>query len=198
MLRRPAATLRLWPGRGGGGGRARTTREALVAQEATRRRVLVAAALAVPLAAAGCKGVGALGTPPKPAPGVAVVSSAIAGEKALIARYGAVLAASPGLAGELRPLLAHHHEHLARLHAQLIIPRGARQSPAPSRSPRMPRPPGTPAAALAYLRDAENAAAAALLAHLATAPPSLAQLLASISASEATHAMVLGAPGRHR
>jgi hypothetical protein len=58
--------------------------------------------------------------------------------------------------------------------------------------------PGTPAAALGYLRDAENAAATALLARLAAAPPSLAQLLASISASEATHALVLGTAARHR
>jgi hypothetical protein len=57
--------------------------------------------------------------------------------------------------------------------------------------------PGTPAAALGYLRDAENAAAGAQLSHLAAAPPSLAQLLASISASEATHAMFLG-HARHR
>jgi hypothetical protein len=57
--------------------------------------------------------------------------------------------------------------------------------------------PGTPAAALGYLRDAEDAASGALLAHLATAPPSLAQLLASISASEATHALILGTATRH-
>jgi hypothetical protein len=57
--------------------------------------------------------------------------------------------------------------------------------------------PGTPAKALAYLRDAENTAAASLLAHLDEAPPSLAQLLASISASEATHALILG-QGGHR
>jgi hypothetical protein len=170
-----------------------------VAQEATRRRVLTAAALALPLVAAGCKGVGALGTPPKPARDVAVVKNAIAGENVLIARYGAVLAAVPGLAGELRPVLAQHHEHLARLRTQLIIPRGAVQaSPSPSRSPGVPPAPGTPAAALAYLRDAENAAAGALLAHLAEVPPSLAQLLASISASEATHAALLGAHGRLR
>ena len=58
--------------------------------------------------------------------------------------------------------------------------------------------PGTATGALSYLRDAENAAAAAQLAHLAAAPPSLAQLLASISASEATHAMILGGHERHR
>ncbi len=169
-------------------------------QEATRRRVLAAAAAALPLVIGGCKGVGALGTPPKPAADVAVTRDAITVESTLIARYGAVLAAVPSLAGELRPLLAQHHDHLARLRARLIIPRAAAQPPAsPSGTP-SPRPalvPGTPAGALAYLRDAENAAAASLLAHLDAAPPSLAQLLASISASEATHALIL-AHGGHR
>ena len=172
--------------------------EARVVQEATRRRVLAATAAALPLVIAGCKGLGALGTPPKPAADVAVTRDAISVESALIARYGAVLAAVPGLAGELRPLLAQHHDHLARLRARLIIPRGAAQpSASPSPSPRPAPVPGTPAGALADLRDAENAAAAALLAHLDAAPPSLAQLLASISASEATHALVLGRGG-HR
>jgi hypothetical protein len=52
--------------------------------------------------------------------------------------------------------------------------------------------PGTPAAARAYLRRAEQAAAQALMGKLTAAPPSLAQLLASIAASEATHALLLG------
>lgn len=168
-------------------------------QETTRRRVLAAAAAALPLVVSGCKGIGALGTPPKPAPDVAVVRDAMTVESYLIARYGAALAAAPGLAGELRPLLAQHHEHLARLRARLIIPRAAAQpSPSPRASPSEAPVPGTPAGALAYLRDAENAAAAALLAHLDAATGSLAQLLASISASEATHALILGAHRRLR
>ena len=174
--------------------------EARVVQEATRRRVLAATAAALPLVIAGCKGLGALGTPPKPAADVAVTRDAITVESNLIARYGAVLAAVPSLAGELRPLLAQHHDHLARLRARLIIPRGAAQpsaSPSGTTSPRPAPVPGTPAGAVADLRDAENAAAAALLAHLDAAPPSLAQLLASISASEATHALILGRGG-HR
>jgi hypothetical protein len=173
-------------------------------RDATRRRVLAIGAVTLPLAAAGCKGLTALGTPPKAAPGVAVAGDAITVEARLIAHYGAVLAAVPGLAGTLRPLLAQHHDHLARLRARLIISPGSRAtdpaSPGAS-SPPSPSPstvPGTPAAALRYLRDAENAAAAAQLAHLAAAPPSLAQLLASISASEATHAMILGGRGRRR
>ena len=169
-----------------------------MARDATRRRVLTAAAAALPLVAAGCKGIAALGTPPRPAPDVTMATDAIAVETQLIARYGAVLAANPRLAGTLRPLLAQHHDHLARLRARLIVPAAGRRClrPAPRRvvpprcrarqrprsatcvPPRMPRP-------------------GALLAHLATAPPSLAQLLVSISASEATHALILGTAARH-
>jgi hypothetical protein len=175
-------------------GKAREPREARVVQEATRRRVLAAAAVTLPLVVSGCKGVGALGSPPKPAPDVAVVSRAITVERYLIARYGAVLAAVPGLAGELHPLLAQHTEHLARLRARLISPRtGAQPAASPAEKPSLSAapPPRTRAGALAYLRDAENAAADSLLAHLDAATPSLAQLLASISASEATHAQLL-------
>jgi len=172
-----------------------------MARDATRRRVLAIAAVTLPLAATGCQGLAALGTPPRAAPDVAVVGDAITVEARLIAHYDAVLAAVPALAGTLRPLLAQHHHHLARLRARLIIPPGSPASdPAsPGAPPRGRAPvPGTPEAALGYLRDAEKAAAAAQLAHLTAAPPSLAQLLASISASEATHAMILGGHGRHR
>src|SRR5215468_1681477 len=69
-----------------------------MARDATRRSVLTAAAAALPLVAAGCKGIAALGTPPKPAPDVTVATDAIAVETRLIARYGDVLAANPALA----------------------------------------------------------------------------------------------------
>jgi hypothetical protein len=171
-----------------------------MALDATRRCVLAAAAAALPLAAAGCKGIEALGSPPKPAPDVAVASTAVAVERQLIAHYGAVLGAVPALAPTLRPLLAQHHEHLALLRARLIVPAGGQPLPTPHVTTPGPVPPSftTPAAALRYLRDAENSAATALLARLATAPPSLAQLLASISASEATHALILGTAARHQ
>jgi hypothetical protein len=154
---------------------------------------------ALPLAGAGCKGIAALGSPPEPGPGVAVARSAVAVERQLIAHYGAVLGAMPALAATLRPLLAQHHDHLSRLRAELIVP--PRREPLPTVRATVPGHapvPATPAAALGYLRDAENAAATALLAHLAAVPPSLAQLLASISASEATHALVLRTAARHR
>jgi hypothetical protein len=168
-----------------------------VAREATRRGVL-AAAVSLPLVAAGCKGIGALGTPPPPLPDVAVVRDAIAGETLMISRYHAVLAAAPALTGSLGPLLEQHREHLARLRARLIEPGAGSQpghSPSPAGSRSASQVPSTPAAARAYLRQAEQAAATALLARLTTAPPALAQLLASIAASEATHALLL-TPGR--
>jgi hypothetical protein len=169
-----------------------------MAREATRRSVLTAAAAALSLVAAGCKGIAALGTPPEPAPDVTVATDAIAVETQLIARYGDVLAASPALAPTLRPLLSHHHEHLARLRSRLIVPVGGQSLPTPRATPRPTgHVPGTHAAALGYLRDAEDAASGALLTHLATAPPSLAQLLASISAADATHALILGTAARH-
>jgi hypothetical protein len=166
-----------------------------VVREATRRGVL-AAAVSLPLVATGCKGVGALGTPPRQQPDVTVVRDAIDAETLMISRYDAVLAAVPALAGSLDPLLQQHREHLARLRARLIEPATASRPERPSAVAAAPAGvPRTPAAARAYLRHAEQAAARTLLGKLTAAPPSLAQLLASIAASEATHALVLG-PGR--
>jgi hypothetical protein len=169
-----------------------------VAQEVTRRRVLAAAAAALPLLAAGCKGIGALGTPPSTPADVIVVADAIAVETGLIARYTKVLAAQPALAARLHPILAQHQEHLTRLRGRLIVPKGRpAPTPAPSARTSPAAVPGTAAGALAYLRDAENTAAAAQLNHLGTVPPVLAELLASISTSEATHALLLAGHGRH-
>ena len=112
-----------------------------------RRSVLAAAVMTVPLVAAGCKGVGALGTPPEPGPDVAVLRGAIGTEQALIARYRSAMAGSPGLAGTLGPLLAQHREHLARLTSMLIEPAGPSASPrhhAVGVRHRAPRVPGRP------------------------------------------------------
>ena len=107
-----------------------------MAREATRRRVLAAAAAALPLVMAGCKGIAALGNPPEPAPDVAVAGAAVTVEQQLIAHYAAVLSALPGLAATLRPLLAQHHDHLARLQARLIVPPGGQPLPSPQATPR--------------------------------------------------------------
>jgi hypothetical protein len=171
------------------------------------RRVMLAASAALPLiAVTGCKGVGALATPPAPGADVGLLKTAIAGEQLMIARYEAVLApAHPradGLAAILEPLLAEHHAHLAQLRSRLIVPAGAATAPSPAATrrgepvaPRKPVVPATPAAGIAFLRAAEQDASNALLERLGVAPASLAQLLASISASEATHAAVLAVGG---
>jgi hypothetical protein len=161
--------------------------------------VLTASVLAV-LAAVGASGcepqAWPWATPPKPAPDVGVLRDVIAAEDTLIAKYTAVLAAFPSLTGTMSPLLAQHREHLAQLRARLVIPRGASPAEAASATarPRLPRPrvPASRAAAVGYLRTAEQDEAAALVRWLAGVTPSLAQLLASIGACEATHAALLG------
>lgn len=157
-----------------------------------RRSVLAAAVAAVPLMAAGCKGVGGLGTLPKPGPDVAVLRDAIGTEQALIARYRSAMAGSPGLAGTLSPLLAQHREHLARLTSMLIEPASDRPTLLPS-APAGRR--SAPAATLAVLEADETAAASSQAGRLALAPPALAQVLASIAASEASHALLLRTHG---
>jgi hypothetical protein len=157
------------------------------------RRGVLAAALAAPLLVTGCsKGFGALATPPAPAPDVGVLTSAIAGERHLIAAYQAVLAALPALSGTLAPLLAEHRSHVQHLTARLV-PGAITPAPSQAASQRPPRVPADAGSATAYLAAAEKAAATALLARIGVASPSLAQLLASIAASEDTHAAALGA-----
>ncbi len=166
----------------------------------SRRSVLAATAASLPLlAVTGCQGVGALATPPRPAPDVAVLRRAIAAEELMIARYDAVITRSASLAARLRPLRAEHRLHLAELRSRLVVPPGgaagpAAGSPAPSRAA-APRPGSGPAAAISFLQGAERSAAADLLRHLAAVSPSLAQLMASIAASEATHVAALSATG---
>jgi hypothetical protein len=171
-----------------------------VGQDATRRGVLAATAV-LPLLAAGCRGVSALGTPPTPQADVTLARAAIAAETLMIRRYEKVIAAVPSLTARLRPLLSQHEDHLARLRYRLVDP-GASAPAAPTGTPStglaaVGAVPASSAAALAFLRHAEDAAAATLANHLRTASPSFAQLLASIAASEATHALVLG-KGRWR
>jgi hypothetical protein len=164
------------------------------------RRALIAAAAALPLVAvSGCNGVDVLASPPRPAPDVGLLQAAIAAEQLLVTQYADVLrglassgaGASAALTAALEPLLGQHRAHLAELRSRLIVPPGS-ASPSPSpRATRAPVVPAAPAAAVAFLRAAEQAAATAMLGRLTEASASLAQLLASISASEATHVPAL-------
>src|SRR5260370_205997 len=88
-------------------------------------------------------------------------------------------------------------------------PPGASLAPrSPPHAPRSPAPSGSwpaaaggggmpagPAAAISFLQAAGRAGAAALLHQLIAVSPSLAQLMASVAASEATHVAALTAVG---
>ena len=157
-----------------------------------------AAALPVLLAASGCRssdaftGPDPLAGPPSPAPDVLTLQAVITAEQALIRLYQAAIGTSARATVRehgLEALLTQHQSHLTRLRSWLILPAPV---PSASASPAA-TPSGTPAAvSIVQLRAAEGASAASLLRRLATVQPSLAQLFASIAASDATHAMVLG------
>jgi hypothetical protein len=161
----------------------------------SRRRVLAASAMAVPVAATASCGVpDLLAPPPGPSPSVRMLRAAITAEQSLVDAYAHVTAAYPELAAMLRPFRTQHDDHLAQLRGRLIIPPHVRTTPPPSPSPTGPvTRPASARAAITLLADAERGAAAAQLGRLGTATPSLAQLLASIAASEATHAVALSA-----
>ncbi len=160
----------------------------------SRRRVLAVSAMAVPVAATASCGVpDLLAPPPGPSPSVRTLRAAITAEQSLVDAYAHVAAAYPELAATLRPFRMQHDDHLAQLRGRLIIPPHVTATPPPSPSPAPASRPASTRAAIALLADAERGAAAAQLGRLGTATPSLAQLLASIAASEATHAVALSA-----
>jgi hypothetical protein len=169
-----------------------------VASDPTRRAI-VAAAAALPLLIAGCQGTQALGTPPGPAPDVARLRAAIRAEQDLVASYQAVLQRLSGgreaQRAVLTAVLAEHQDHLHQLRKRLIAgsPLAAGSGPLPR--PRAAALPAGSRQALSELIRAERAASDRLLSQVPEVPPALAQLFASISASEATHVIALHAAG---
>jgi hypothetical protein len=181
-----------------------------------------AAALPLLLATAGCRssevfaGPDPLAGPPPLGHDVLTLQAVIAAEGNLIDLYRAAINGDPATSARtrlLQPLLAQHEQHLAQLRARLIEPPGAARgaggnggtgSPSPggtgaggnggtgSPSPGGASPRVTGAVSTARLRAAERASAASLVQRLATVEPALAQLFASIAASDATHATALG------
>jgi hypothetical protein len=172
------------------------------------RRTLLASAAALPLllAAAGCQSSDVFAGPdplagrPPPGPDVLTLQAVIAAEEHLIGLYRTAIGADHVTASRSRTLgslLGQHEQHLARLKARLVIPPGATPSPShpaasgsagasatssPAASPRPAR----------VTTARERASAASLVRQLASVPPALAQLFASIAASDATHVTVLG------
>jgi hypothetical protein len=157
------------------------------------RRLLIAA-MPVLLATAGCSsadlfaGPDPLSGPPSLAPETVVLDAAITAEEHLIAQYRSVLAGrgADRTTTLLTSLLSQHQDHLTKLTARRTVPPGYRASPSAS-------PSAEAAATVARLRAAEQASAAALTRRLTGVSPALAQLFASIAASDATHATALAA-----
>jgi hypothetical protein len=156
----------------------------------SRRQLLAASPTALPLflALSACKGPAVLAAPPTMSHQTQVVLHAVTAELNLIWLYDKAIGAYPGLEQALAPLRGEHEAHLARLRARVIEPPGKRVPQTVTAKPPIA---ATQAAALAQLRAAEQNAVRTLMSRLGGASPSLAQLYASIAASEATHASVL-------
>jgi hypothetical protein len=162
--------------------------------------MLAASAAALPglLALAGCRSSDAFAGPdplagrPSLSPDVITLQAVIAAEQTMIRLYQAALDShlAAGQAHSLEGLLAQHRQHLGLLQARLVLPPGAPTSPSGTVTV---SPSGTVSGpvTIARLRAAERASAASLVRRLVTVPPALAQLFASIAASDATHAMAL-------
>jgi hypothetical protein len=142
------------------------------------------------LALSACKGPAVLSAPPSVSPQTRALLHAVTAEQNLVWLYNKAIAAYSALAPTLAPLRAEHEAHLAQLRARVIEPPGKQ---VPDTATAKPAIGATKPAALAQLRAAEQAAVTTLMSRLNGASPSLAQLYASIAASEATHVSVLGA-----
>jgi hypothetical protein len=158
----------------------------------SRRQLLAASPTALPLflALSGCKGPAVLSAPPTVSAQTHMLLHAVTAELNLVWMYNKAIARYPGLEPYLAPLRAEHEAHLAQLRSRVIEPQGKH---VPDTVTVKPAVGATRAAALTQLRDAEQAAVKTLMSRLGGASPSLAQLYASIAASEATHASVLSA-----
>jgi hypothetical protein len=177
-----------------------------------RRRILLASATTLPLllATAGCRS-SSLFAGPDPLAGrpplshdVLTLQAVIAGEENLINLYRTAINGDSGTASRepqdarsrtLQPLLAQHEQHLARLRARLVVPAGTPATPTPANAADRSASAGPARVTTARLRAAERASAAGLVLRLATVEPALAQLFASIAASDATHVTVLAEKG---
>jgi len=175
-----------------------------------RRRLLLASATALPLllATAGCRSSDVFAGPdplagrPPLGHDVLTLQAVITAEERLVGMYRTAIDVDTRTAPQdarsrvLASLLSQHEQHLARLRAMLIEPAGTPATPAPSASVAGGTVgPGSARVSTAQLRAAERASAADLVRRLATVEPALAQLFASIAASDATHVTVLAETG---
>ncbi len=130
---------------------------------------------------------------PAPAPidpDVALREAAVARERSLLQAYDAVLLVLPALGERLLPVRAEHVAHLTALTGPAPADTPSASASAGSGPAAVPLP-QTAAAALASLVQAERATATAHAGDVPAASRPLAALLAALSASEASHAVVL-------
>jgi hypothetical protein len=166
-----------------------------------RRAVLVgAAALGATGLASGLSActAGRATPPPPPDPDVLLRLRAAAEVRSLLAAYAAVIATHPATGARLRPFAAETRAHdraLSGPPGALPTPSRRASTGAPASSSPAPSPvPSTTAGALAWLVGLEREAAGRRRRELRRAGPDLARLLASVGASEATHAALLAHP----
>jgi hypothetical protein len=145
------------------------------------------------LAVTACGVPEALKKPPGLSASVRTLRASITAEQALVDSYHDVVRRHPQLSARLNSFLTQHEQHLAQLRGRLVVPPHVTMSPVPS--PAASPAPASAEAAVELLVRAEQTAAAAQLSRLKGTPPALAQLLASIAASEATHAAALMSGG---
>jgi hypothetical protein len=158
----------------------------------SRRQLLAASPTTLPLflALSACKGPAVLSGPPPVTNQTQLLLHAVTAEQNLIWIYNKAMAGYSALRPALAPLLAEHQAHLAQLAARVIEPAGKKATGTVTARPALA---ATADGALAQLRAAELAAVGRLLGRgqLGSASPSLAQLYASVAASEATHVTTL-------
>ena len=162
--------------------------------------MLAASAAALPalLATAGCRSSDVFAGPdplagrPALSHDVITLQAVIAAEQAMIKLYQVAVDGNLQATDRvmvLEGLLAQHRQHLGQLQARLVLPSGS-PATSPSASPSSGAVSGR--VTIARLRAAERASTADLLRRLVTVQPALAQLFASIAASDATHVAALG------
>jgi hypothetical protein len=163
----------------------------------SRRQLLAASPTTLPLflALSACKGPAVLSGPPPVASQTQMLLHAVTAEQNLIWVYDKTMAGYSALRPTLAPLLAEHQAHLAQLAARVVEPPGEKvpgtvNAWAGGRKQALA---ATADGALVQLRATELAAVARLLGRslLGGSSPSLAQLYASVAASEATHVTTL-------
>lgn len=150
-------------------------------RQLSRRTVLAGGAAALTACSAS-------GPPPSPSPApdspeVVLLKALIAEKERTIALYSALIADG---GGKLAPFRDRHQAHLTELRKHVpAVTLTAATSAAPSSSPTTRKP------SLKRLRDLERKAAASRARQLDAVSPGIAQLIASIGACEAVHAIAL-------